>query len=506
MVGLAPLVSLAVTNAITVVVTNPPQKKTKISTIALRGSYKKGNPMTTLTSEQSDIISHCRSYDGITLVSAGAGCGKTFIAHQLVEDLNPSKGLYTAFNKAIVTEGVDRFDGMGMECKTLHALAYKYCSPKRKIEDLSYTCITEKISYPEKFNVITAIDQFYVSSSVDMYEYMDTVLDSKELQELACKYVELMVAGEIAPTFNFLLKYFHLMLKDGSVTCKYDIVILDEINDTTAVALEIFKLIDAPKKIGLGEPNQAIYKFLNLVDGFEELEGVPLFPLTRSFRCSKPIASRIDRFMVKYANKDFDFIGSADPVANGKQLYCTSTNAAIVKEIHSRLAQKKGFHLLRKPSEIFACPLAIMTASRGKSVFQKKYKFLETEYKNFKKQKNSRTGFFSYLIDTTKDREVEVAVGLLLYFQKNGINVFDIYREAKEAEVDTKYTISTVFTSKGLEFETVHIADDLNRSVEDIVEAPYPEKGSDELVALRCYYVACSRAGTNLVNAIHLPH
>ena len=101
--------------------------------------------MLKLTPEQGDIIDHVKSNDGILLVHAGAGTGKTFIAKQIANLLNPRKGLYTAFNKAIVKEGTDRFEGTNMECKTFHALAYKHVKPKQKISDLTYTCITEKI-------------------------------------------------------------------------------------------------------------------------------------------------------------------------------------------------------------------------------------------------------------------------------------------------------------------------------------------------------------------------
>jgi hypothetical protein len=74
------------------------------------------------------------------------------------------------------------------------------------------------------------------------------------------------------------------MLVEGTAKCDYDLVILDEINDTTAVALEIFRLIPAAKKIGLGETNQAIYQFLNLVNGFEEMADEPVLYLTHSWR------------------------------------------------------------------------------------------------------------------------------------------------------------------------------------------------------------------------------
>jgi len=463
--------------------------------------------MLKFTPEQHDVLDHVGDPEttGIVLVSAGAGTGKTFIAKQVVNVLKPKTGLYTAFNKAIVEEGNATFYGTNMECKTLHALAYKYVKPKQEISDISYSCITEDISYALKYEIIDSINQFYVSASTDMYDYMEEFFehhdDSSMMARLATQYIEKMAAKEINPSFNFLLKYFHLMLVEGTVKCKYDLVILDEINDTTAVALEIFKLIEAPKKLGLGETNQAIYDFLNLVDGFELLgDEATVFPLTRSFRCSEEIAKDIQTFMRRDVSDDFTFIGTDEPVRNGKTLICTMTNAKIVHAISQRLEERKGFHLLRKISEIFAYPLAIVSSSTGKEVYQKKYKHLETEFKRYQKNRKRSQSYFQHLLDNLEDQETKTAVNLLLHFQRNNINIFDLYKRAKEAEVDTNYTIATVYTSKGLEFETVILAEDLNSRIQSIRENGGIQN-HDDLVVYRCYYVACSRAGVNLENA-----
>lgn len=461
--------------------------------------------MISYTPEQADILDHAIEHNGILLVEAGAGTGKSFMAKRITLALQPSKGLYTAFNKAIVEDGKYKFEGTNMECKTLHALAYKHVNPSQKISDLTYTCVEEKISYSMKYEVINAINMFYVSSSSDMYQFFQGYFPEDFPKRaviigLCEKYVEKMVEGELPPTFNFLLKFFHLMLLEGKVKAKYDLVILDEINDTTAVALEIFKLLDAEKKIGLGESNQAIYQFLNLVNGFEELSDSPKLSLTQSWRCSVEIASKIENFMQKEVSENFNFIGTDEPVVNGKFLFCTGTNALIIDRIQHRLAEGKGFYLLRKLSEIFAAPMAILTASRGQKPYQKKYKFLLDEYNYWQRNKEKGQSYFQYLLEHVDDKEITNAVNLLMSFKRKGINLFDLYNQAKNAPVDHKYTIATVFTSKGLEYETVEIADDLNAAVEQVRESGGIQTIED-LVVYRCYYVACSRAGKTLISA-----
>ena len=464
--------------------------------------------ITKYTPEQGDVLDHIVGTDGILLVSAGAGTGKSWLSEKITKTMNPKKALYTAFNKAIVTEGLERFKGTNVVCKTMHALAYQYVNPNMPIEDFTYSCITENITYAKKALVIKAVDMFYVSDSVDMYVFMEEFFKKepggKQLENIAIKYIDQMVDRSLNPTFNFLLKYFHLMLVEKSISCKYDLVILDEINDTTAVVLEIFKLIDAPKKLGLGETNQAIYKFLNLADGFEELSDAPVLNLTQSFRCSTDIAQRIQTFMKAEVSEDFKFIGTDAPVKNGKSLYCTLTNAFIITQICVQLEIGKGFKLLRKPADIFACPLALMSASSGKEPYQKKYKFLVKEYKYYQDAPSKGKSFFQYLLEHVDDTEIHNAVKLLMSFSRKNINLFDIYKRAKAAPVDNNYTIATVFTSKGLEYETVTIADDLNTKITSIRDNGGIQT-EDDLVAYRCYYVACSRAGVNLLNARMLP-
>ena len=463
--------------------------------------------LTIYTPEQGDVLDHMGERDGILLVHAGPGTGKSFMAKEVVKLLQPESCLYTAFNKAIVQEGISRFKGFNVECKTLHALAWRYVKPTQEISDISYKCIEENMPYKAKRRVIDAINDFYVSASIDMYEFLDEHFEEnrdKKLRDISIKYIEKMIAGQINPTFNFLLKYFHLCLVEKTVVCSYDLVILDEINDTTAVSLEIFKLIQAPKKLGLGETNQAIYDFLNLVDGFELLEGqAEVLPLTQSFRCSSEIAKDLQTFMRRDVNPDFKFVGTDEPVKNGKYLYCTLTNAMIIKQINARISDNKGFHLLRNINEIFAYPMAIVTAGRGKAVYQKKYKFLEDEFKEYEKIRRHGDSWLQYLRDYIDDQETKSAVTLLTSLQRKNINLFDLYNQAKEAEDDFDYTIATVYTSKGLEFEDVYIADDLNARVRKIRDDGGIQT-HDDLVAFRCYYVAVSRCGENLLNATAL--
>ena len=97
-------------------------------------------------------------------------------------------------------------------------------------------------------------------------------------------------------------KYFPAVLRgdDGSrlPAPKYDIVLVDEAQDSNAVDLALIKLILKPNGIviGVGDPHQSIYGFrgadVDAMDNFKREFGAKEFPLSISYRCAKNIVKR----------------------------------------------------------------------------------------------------------------------------------------------------------------------------------------------------------------------
>jgi len=471
--------------------------------------------MNTLTLEQQLILKTAET-EPFFLVKAKAGTGKSYTSYKLVDHLSPKKALYTAFNKAIITEGSATLKPLGVECRTFHALAYNIVKSKLPIESFTYTSINENLSYNYKKLVIDAMDEFYRSASLETEEFIHNYLEDKlskysivtdpvrlkELQKYlevtTDKYINLMIEQKIPPTFNYLLKWLHFLLANGEININYDLVIMDEIQDTTGVVLEIFKLITATKKIGLGDPHQSIYLFMNLVNGFEVLKDIPILELTQTFRCSTEIASNIQAFGKHWLNPTFKFAGIDHPMKDGKTAFITATNAAIVRQINILHREGKGYILTRPIKEIFAASLAVVTAAKGKAVYHKQYKFLETEYRNF--QKTHYRSFLQYLAAEVQEEEIQNTVKLLNQFRAEHINIFDVMNEAKASKRDPRITVGTAFSLKGMGYETVHIDNDMNTQVQRVIDngGPTTEK---ELVTMRLFYVAASRARCNLYNA-----
>jgi len=432
----------------------------------------------------------------VAAVIARAGCTKTSTSKLVVHTLKPKKALYFAFNKAIVEEGKESFSS-NVECKTLHALAYKYIRPG-SVEDFTYSCIKERLSYPDKLIILNVVDEFFRSGSTDMYDYFEEMMDDREdLARLAGKYVEFMLEDKMPKPFNLLLKQLPLMLDQEMISIDYDLAILDEAGDTTAVAVEIFKLINAPKKMMLGDDLQTIYGFMNLVDGFKLIDDPIHLELTKSFRCCTDIAERTEAYVQENLDKSFVFEGFDREPSDDTTMYISATNSQLVLQMRELLNEGKTFKLLREPKEIFGPLLALITARAGKKVYHKRYRFLEDEYKNY--AMSGFKNFFSYLLKEVQDEETHTAIEILNTFANKNINVFELKEQVEAINGSDDIILCTGYTSKGLESDRVVILNDLNRKIAKIMEKGGPEDDND-YTTLKLGYVAMTRARFHLDN------
>lgn len=325
-----------------------------------------------------------------------------------------------------------------------------------------------------------------------------------------------MLDGKINPTFNYLLKCMHIMLEHEEITPEFDLLILDEAQDVTGVSLEIFKALNAKHKIVFGDKFQNIYSFMDTVNAFEELKDTQSFKLTKSFRCSEQIASIVERFGKCYLDPNFVFVGTSNIYDDYSAAFISKTNAALIEKMYDLVSHNEIFSLTRSLDDIFALPFALANAAKGNQVFNKQYKYLETEYKKYCKVKQDYKGYYNYIIDTTKNELLTYTISVLCDFSAKHINVYKLKLEAlKHIKNKTNTTITTAHAFKGLEASTVYIADDLNRSVEKIHNKYKRINGNTNIALIRdilsieeketlnLYYVALSRAKNTLINTLY---
>jgi len=457
-----------------------------------------------LTNEQQEVIKAIANHKMVKVI-ARAGCGKTHSALAVVDYYSPNKGLYFAFNKAIVVEGNSKFPP-NIECRTIHALALKYSG--LKVGTFSYHNIHEKLQYLDKRAIITTIDKFCNSGSLDPYRYCTDEIGGK-LGSIASGYIELMVEGDIPASFGVILKYFHLMLAEEELVLGYDLIILDEAGDTTEVILEVFKLLNSPKKLMLGDPYQNIYTFTHTIDGFNYLKdkGIEL-ELSNSYRVSPDIAEYIQAFSRKYIDEEFNFKGLNTGFENNTECYITRTNARLIQVMQDLCdSGVDSFNSIRSIDDIFELVLTIITISAGTTIKGKsyaKYKYLVDEYNSFTRYKGSKTTYLAWLASQLgHDVQIKSAVRTIGNTVSSKVNLFDL--KSKFVKMNSKKSniyLGTAFVTKGLEFDTVHIEQDLHDNILKIIEED--THTDNQYTELLLYYVACSRAKYTLNGRVEL--
>ena len=470
-----------------------------------------------LTKEQQYVIDTLLSKnDGrIVAVNSVAGSGKSSTARALVEAYEPKNGFLFAFNRAII-EDTKKKMGKLINCSTIHSLAYKYIQPG-KIEELNYQTITEPISYEDKATVISILDDFFRSSSDNIHDFAKVQCHDDYLCDLIAQYANKMLEGKIPATFNYMLKCLHLLLVNKQIEIDFDLLILDECQDTTSVALEIFKLVNADHKIMFGDKYQNIYSFMNTMNAFEELDDLHILKLTKSFRCNPDIANIVEEFGKSYLETGFAFKGNEDIVKTTKAeiAYITRTNSALIERMQYLLDRGQSFSLTRNVNEIFALPIALLNAARGSAVFDKRYKYLEKEYANYMKVRSNYRNYFEHIIMTTQDQSLENTAKVLANFANKRINIYDVKERVANMKPNKSVILTTAHAFKGLEMDTVYIEDDLNNSVNRVIERlkamENPDYGfsqaelrrtlsTEQREDLNTYYVGLSRAKSALIN------
>jgi superfamily I DNA/RNA helicase len=278
---------------------------------------------------------------------------------------------------------------------------------------------------------------------------------------------------------------------------------IDEAGDLTDLTIEIFKLLPATKKIIAGDPFQSIFSFMKCSNAFEYFKGEGISaPLTKTFRCSVPIANSIEKFVKTYLDKDFKFVGNKYPTSYKikTKAYLSLTNAGLLAEMIELMKRKVPFKTTKDINSILEFPLVLANVTNGKPIKDTKYKAIELLRKSWIKHSDSPKFIkqypneLMYIKDKLKeDEEVKLACSVVLSNGSKVINTITKYAKTCNAG-PTDITLSTAHSSKGMTFDSVTIADDFNQRM--------VSKPSDEL--FRLYYVAGTRARVELNNALLL--
>lgn len=303
-----------------------------------------------LTKSQNEAVFHT---NGNVLVHAGAGAGKTTaytarIANLLAnENVDPTTILAMTFTneaadnmRSKLTSLVGKKKASLIEITTFHSFAYKTLKSRyahvygdkkiiqqwwkfSKLYDLiavgnSKNPIGLNLVDKEK-NQINAGDlsQFISYQKANMIKPGSAVLiDDKvgfishikrsKLQEAYDTYCDLVKHARVLEFDDMLMDFYYYLAEDkellDEIKNKYDYVMVDEMQDTNSVNMEILKLITENNLYAVGDFRQGIYGFINAnIDNIlsfqDTFQDVKLVEFRENFRSTKTIVGFCNRII-----------------------------------------------------------------------------------------------------------------------------------------------------------------------------------------------------------------
>ena len=334
-----------------------------------------------------------------------------------------------------------------------------------------------------------------------------------ELKEIIKKHTKMlwydMEKGNIPISHNFYLKFFELYLGNLFIVDNYDIVLLDEAQDTNDVTLSIFEKIPA-KKVMVGDIHQKIYGFRKSINAMEKWRADRELRLTISFRFPEEIAKEANKIIVGLKRERYPLVSYLDKVDNEFKdvCYITRTNARLIEIAAALLDKKELFRFIRKPKEVFRTPLSVLYLNLylvygDKSAKEKIIDKSLLKFKDFESLKD--------YADRTDDVELKSAISIV---EKYGEELEIIFQEVVKLQKKKNATIflTTAHSAKGLEWDKVIIEDDFPDLVEKISDKysnleqlfeayQHREPFALEMIEeMNLYYVAITRAKKVLID------
>lgn len=437
------------------------------------------------TSEQSDIITYVLQKASV-VVKASAGTGKTstlvFIAYALLH----LKILYLAFGKAIELEAKERFPS-NVLTKTTHAIAYRCVAKIINLRNVRGEYkpleIADKLNLLNRSfgKVISLVFQEFCNSAepsityefikkaaIKNIELASYVKHGEKVMNEVAKYAttlfEMMKAGTIPPTHSFYLKFYQLSGLASKE--RFDVILLDEAQDTNEVTLDILRQLKG-QKIVVGDDDQKIFGFRGSLSIMNMFPDATILPLTQSFRFNQTIADHANRLLglFKGSHTRIVGLGTFDTKTLIKsEAYITRTNAEIINLIVSAL--EKGIYgddwkTVRKPDEIFALPLSLVKLFINPNI---DYYVMP----QFQWLKDFRSLYeIEAFLEENEDPELKTAVKTAQNYAERLLS-FLHEAQIRFINTDANTFFTTAHTSKGLEWHNVTVCTDFISPIDQI--------------------------------------
>lgn len=424
------------------------------------------------------------------LVKATAGSSKS---HSLVEAIRRFKSIYPDSSVRYIIFGAMAADeakrefGHNAIVSTLHSFAYSFTVKQYALGSvrpfLTWRDLPKSIKRPFgiDYELIQMIDSYCLSDFTSVDQYADSNHDNPEfnhkLVPLLKQMLNQMASGNMPITHSFYLKLFHIFIMNGTLQLpSIDRLLVDEFQDMSGMALDIINAIPATQKIFVGDPNQSIFEFLNLKDGFKFYPNAKVLQLSKSFRVDNSYAPAIQYFLRTYLEPDAVFEGMdypENPTIRTKAYLVRNNNTLISKMIEYNKTNTQ-YHLSHKTKldQIFKLPRALIFAKPAFDQKDFELKHLQhdiDDWGSLSAKKRESISLFKYLLQANpEDTKLKSAIQLVINHGSD--DILAAYDHAKSHQSQTSNLhLLTAHTSKGGTWDVVELDNDLNDSIMEAV-------------------------------------
>jgi len=426
-----------------------------------------------ITKQQTEILESVKKYKSIK-INAFAGTGKTTTLKMISNTYKEKKILYLAFNSAIKNEATSIFPN-NTHVKTTHGLAFgaikKYTTiDLNKIRNYRAIDISKEfdITYNQAVSTLKIFENF-CNSKKEKIEPTD--IEHKTAKNM----FDRMLISKMNPTHAFYLKYYYLLISTQQIQqFNYDIIMLDEAQDTNEVTLGIFESLSSKVKIYVGDEHQQIYSFRGSQNALSKIKSDKKLYLSRSFRFNKDIAKFANILLKNFKNESVSIDTLEDKKDDTIQTngYISRTNAQLISIISDRIQNRKPFVTVRDPNEIFNLTIEVH--------YILTYQKSEVKRNRFLKDFTNEDEILDYA-NEVDDYELKSALKMAKEYKEKIFEFKDIsdkfYAAWKnkttngfEQRTSEILFLTTAHTAKGLEWDKVTIADDFTDFADLIVD------------------------------------
>ncbi len=472
---------------------------------------------TSLTDEQRAVVEASVPEKTALKCIAFAGTGKTSTFVGLANSRPDKRILYLAFNKSVETEAKQRFPS-NTTTKTTHALAYATIGKKyREIVGNVQAWVVAKTFHLDIYTatiVVRSLENWLNSAEdnpgvehvlPDVLNRLRPGYEEGVLRTIETLWHNMVLGnGDFKMTHSGYLKLYQL----SKPQLFYDIVLLDEAQDTNPVTLS---LVLDQRRCGsaiylAGDPYQQIYAWRGAMDSLDRVEG-QTFYLTQSFRFGPEIARVANAVLGSFFTfpkklQGFDKIESSilsSPVSSGT--YIARTNATLFnRAVQLAHSQIKFYPVGTEAfSQLLASLLDIVCVYRRRNMEMIRDRRI-ARFKDFESLKD--------YAKSTLDNDLLVKCSIVEKYKDSlAGHIIKVRDYITSSTNEAEQILVTTHKAKGLEWNTVSLAEDFedffNERGEKKIAIPTGRSVDEDTQVsseeVNLLYVALTRAKNHLV-------